>query len=238
MAIYMWREHIPQELCFTANTASSTVALNKTGSPTTVTLETSTDGSNWSTYTFGNTITLSNVWDKVYWRNSSDTVTGFSTSSTNFYKFVMSWSISASWDVSYLLCKTGTTDLSLSSTYCFSTLFSQCTSLTTTPKLTATVLAERCYNSMFQLCTNLETLPKLPVLTLANYCYSGMFYWCTKIKLSTTQTWEYQTAYRIPTTWTWTAWTNSLNIMFTDTWWTFTWTPSINTTYYTSNTLV
>jgi hypothetical protein len=26
--------------------------------------------------------------------------------------------------------------------------------------------------------------------------------------------------------------------MFTSTWWTFTWTPSINTTYYTSNTVV
>jgi hypothetical protein len=26
--------------------------------------------------------------------------------------------------------------------------------------------------------------------------------------------------------------------MFSSTWWTFTWTPSINTTYYTSNTVV
>jgi hypothetical protein len=52
MAIYMWREYImPDYLCFTANTAGSTVALNKTGSPTAVTLETSTDGANWSSYT-------------------------------------------------------------------------------------------------------------------------------------------------------------------------------------------
>jgi hypothetical protein len=65
-----------------------------------------------------------------------------------------------------------------------------------------------------------------------------MFRNCSKIKLSTTQTWEYQTEYRIPTTWTWTSWSSSLSNMFTSTWWTFTWTPSINTTYYTSNTVV
>jgi len=40
------------ELCLIANVAGSTVALNKNGSPTNVTLETSTNGINWSTYTF------------------------------------------------------------------------------------------------------------------------------------------------------------------------------------------
>ena len=57
----MWREKEPDYLCFTANTAGSKVTLNKTGSPTAVTLETSTDGINWSTYTIGSTITLSNI---------------------------------------------------------------------------------------------------------------------------------------------------------------------------------
>jgi hypothetical protein len=48
-------------LCFTANTAGSTVKLIKNGSPTTVTLETSTDGNTRTTYTIGDTITLSNI---------------------------------------------------------------------------------------------------------------------------------------------------------------------------------
>ena len=76
-------------LCFTANTAGSTIALNKNGSPTSVTLETSTNGSTWSTYTFGSTITLSNIGDKVYWRNKSETDTAFSYSINNYYGFVM-----------------------------------------------------------------------------------------------------------------------------------------------------
>jgi hypothetical protein len=77
-------------LCFTANTAGSTVKLIKNGNPTAVTLETSTDGSNWSTYTFGSTITLSNIGDKVYWRNTSETTTGFSINVSNYYYFEMS----------------------------------------------------------------------------------------------------------------------------------------------------
>lgn len=262
--VYLWdtlvRPIIPY-LCFTANTANSTVKLQKNWSPTSVTLETSTDGRNWSTYTIGNTITLSNVWNKVYWRNTSETNTWFSMGTSNNYQFVMSWSIAWSGDVNYLLNKNSATSLS---DYCFTYLFKWCTALTTPPELPTTALARYCYLYMFYWCTNLTTVPALPATTLAIYCYNGMFYncssletlpnlpattlnnfcynsmfvWCSKIKISNTQTWEYQTPYRIPTTWTWTTATNALTIMFTSTWWTFTWTPTINTTYYTSNTVV
>lgn len=333
-------EYTVPYLCFTANTASSTVQLTQTWTPTSVTLETSTDGTNWTTYTIWDTITLSNIWDKVFFRNTSTTDTWFSTSGSNYYKFVMTWSISGSWDTNYLLNKNSTTTVSsycyyqlfrdctslttapnlpatTLSQYCYSYIFrwctwlttapstlpattlakycyyfmfrnctsltaapelpattladscyyymfSNCTSLTTTPELPATTLVDSCYYYMFNYCTslttatelpattlasscyygmffrcsNLEEFPKLPATTLATECYAYMFNWCSKIKISTTQTWEYQIAYRIPTTWTGTTWTNSLNSMFSSTWWTFTWTPSINTTYYTSNTVV
>ena len=248
-------------LCFTANTANSTVQLTKTGSPTAVNLETSTDGATWADYTISNTITLSNIWDKVYFRNKSETPTGFSLVN-NYYKFVMSWSVAASWDINYLLCKNSTD--TLTDAYCFYVLFNWCTSLTTPPKLRAMNLTSSCYYSMFKGCTALTTCPELPATTidtncyremfaqcssltaiptlkattLLTNCYQRMFNQCTSIKLSTTQTWEYQTPYRIPATWTWTDGTDSLQYMFNSTWWTFTWTPSINTTYYTSNTLV
>jgi len=308
-------EYVPQYLCFTANTASSTIQLTKTGSPTAVTLETSTNWTTWTTYTFWATITLANIWDKVYWRNTSTTDTGFSTNWANYYKFVMTWSIAASWDVNYLLNKNSTTTISSSycyyqlfrdctsltiapelpattlaegcyynifrgctwlttapsalpattlTIYCYHYMFYECTSLTTAPTLPATTLATYCYTSMFYWCTSLTTAPSLPSTTLADFCYYNMFYWCnkltsvpslpattlssgcymqmfqwcSKIKISTTQTWEYQTAYRIPKTWTWTTASDALNDMFTYTWWTFTWAPSINTTYYTSNTVV
>lgn len=237
MAIYMWREFVmPDYLCFTANTAGSTVALNKTGSPTAVTLETSTDGVTRTDYTIWTTITLSNIWDKVYMRNKSETATGFSTTSSNTYNFAMSWKIAASGDVNYLLCKNSTD--TLIGDHCLRNLFYWCTSLTTPPSLTATTLTNLCYVQMFYNCTNLEKLPKLPATTLTNNCYNAMFQYCSKIKISTTQTWEYQNTYRIPTTWTWTSWTNSLANMFNGTWWTFIWQPSINTTYYTSNTVI
>jgi hypothetical protein len=122
---------------------------------------------------------------------------------------------------------------------CYASMFYWCTALTTCPSLPATTLYSYCYSAMFYWCTSLTTLPKLPATTLPRICYQQMFRNCTNIKLSTSQTWNYQTAYRIPTTWTGTLEnTNALYDVFTNTWWTFTWTPSINTTYYTSNTLV
>ena len=121
---------------------------------------------------------------------------------------------------------------------CYGGMFSGCTSLTTAPALPATTLAILCYNSMFYSCTSLTTAPALPATTLADYCYFGMFYSCARIKLSTTQTGEYQTAYRIPTSGTGTTATNALQDMFAYTGGTFTGEPSINTTYYTSNTVV
>ena len=72
--------------------------------------------------------------------------------------------------------------------------------------------------------------------TLANSCYNGMFYGCTGIKLSSTQTGEYTVTYRIPTTGTGTTASSALSNMFTSTGGTFKGTPTINTTYYLSNT--
>lgn len=313
MAIYMWRELWP--LCFTANTAWSTVQLTQTWTPTAVSLETSTDLSTWTDYTIWDTITLANIGDKIYFRNKSETDTGFSTGSSNCYKFVMSWSISASWDINYLLNKNSTDTLVSTSCFCYlfrnctsltaapellatsltnycyslmfywctnlltppSTLpavtltsqcyrsmFEWCTSLTVPPELPATSLASSCYMEMFDWCTSMTKAPHLPATTLVGYCYDSMFYWCTSlaelptlpatnlltwcyqnmfswcssIKLSTNQTWTYQTPYRIPATWTWTEETYSKSYMFKSTWWDWTWTPSINTTYYTSNTVV
>lgn len=230
------RPKIPPYLCFTANTAGSTVRLNKAGSPTDVTLETSTDWSNWSTYTIWDIITLSNIWDKVYFRNTSETTTGFSKGTGAYYIFYMSGSIAANWDITSLINKNCTDTLSWN--YCFWHLFNSNTSLTTAPSLPATTLTNYCYQGMFGACTNLETLPKLPAVTLTNYCYNQMFNACSKIKLSATQTWEYQTEYRIPTTWTWTIASAWGSTMFANTWWTFKSNPSINTTYYTSNTVV
>ena len=119
---------------------------------------------------------------------------------------------------------------------CYSNMFSGCTSLTQAPALPATTLANYCYRSMFEGCTNLTQIPSLSATNLLEYSYGYMFNNCTKLKFSTTQTGEYTIAYRIPKTGTGTDSSMSLYAMFTGTGGTFKGTPSINTTYYLSNT--
>ena len=235
--VFVWDKQVrpatPVELpylCFTANTAWSTVQLTKTWSPTVVTLETSTDWNTWTTYTFWDTITLSNIGDKVYWRNTSGTDTWFSTGSSNLYQFVMSGSVAWSGDVNYLLNKNSTT--TLSSDHCYRNLFYGCAALTSAPSLPATTLANYCYYNMFYWCKSLTTIPSLPATTLTSNCYYQMFYWCSLIKISSSWSSAYPTEYRIPSSWTWTVSTNSLYMMFRNTWWTFKATPTINKTYY------
>ena len=222
-------------LNFTANAVNSAVRINKTGSPTAVTFEYSTDNSTWSTYTFGTYIYLDHIWDKVYFRNTSESDTLLNLWNNDYYYFVISWSVSASWDVTTLLNKNWTDTVW---SYCFLLLFVGCTGLTTPPSMPATNLSDLCYQYMFLNCSGLEALPNLPALTVPYFWYRGMFQSCSKIKLSTSKTWEYVNEYRIPTSWTGTVWKNGLLDMFSGTWGSFTWTPSINTTYYTSNTVV
>lgn len=99
-------------------------------------------------------------------------------------------------------------------------------------------MAEKCYRNMFSGCTSLTTAPSLPATTLAFYCYSYMFYGCTSIKLAISKSREYDKEYRIPKSGNGVTASSALNNMFTQTGGTFTGTPSINTTYYTSNTIV
>lgn len=87
---------------------------------------------------------------------------------------------------------------------CYQNMFKNCTSLTEVPELPATILAEHCYDGMFSGCTSLSVLPKLSANVLMDYCYRRMFYNCSSIKLSATQTGEYQYPYRIPTSGDWT----------------------------------
>ena len=123
-------------------------------------------------------------------------------------------------------------------TACYYQMFSNCTNLTTAPALPATTLAAHCYYQMFQSCTNLTTAPALPATALATGCYQSMFQDCTNLKISTTMTGIYDTAYRIPKTGTGTTASKAMLYMFIGTGGTFKGDPTINTTYYTENTPV
>jgi len=64
---------------------------------------------------------------------------------------------------------------------CYNTMFTNCASLITPPKLPATTLTERCYYAMFHSCTSLTSAPELPAKTLLPYCYASMFYNCASL---------------------------------------------------------
>ena len=83
-----------------------------------------------------------------------------------------------------LLDKTNfATATTLSTSYTFNGLFTNCTGLTSAKKLVlpATTLADYCYQGIFSGCTSLTQAPELPATTLANYCYRYMLQGCTSL---------------------------------------------------------
>ena len=89
-------------LCFTADEANSTLHLDKVGTPNAISLETSMDGNTWSDYSWtdktGDTLTLSNVGDNVYFRAKTENQT-IGSSNSNRYQFVMTGKIAASGNI-------------------------------------------------------------------------------------------------------------------------------------------
>ena len=168
-------------LCFTAEEAGSTVAMQAVGSAPAVTLETSYDGEIWEPFTVGDTtITLPNVGDKVYFRAGGGGNTAMASSSYDFNRFsIITGSIAASGNIMSLL--NGDAPDSILADYCYSNMFDGCTSLVQAPELPATTLASYCYSNMFRGCTSLVQAPELPATTLKPRCYNNMFNGCTSL---------------------------------------------------------
>ena len=206
-----------------------------------VTLQYSLNGTSWTTIATGVSTPSANI---IYFRGQATGTKSLfiAGETTNAWTFTGATNLECNGKLDRLLQDTlgNNTDILTIGNYCFGCMFYNRPSLISVDDdcLPATTLADGCYYQMFYGCTNLTTAPALPATTLATYCYGGMFYGCTKIKLSTTLTGIYDTAYRIPTTGTGTTATAALTDMFASTGGTFTGTPTINTTYYTENTPV
>lgn len=183
-AVVVWEKSAPlgDWLCFTAQEANSTIRLDKVGTPDAISLETSTDGVTWTDYGWtsntGDTLTMTNIGDKVYVRAKTDNQT-IGSSTSNYYKFVGTGLFGASGNIQSLLNKYGSRTDAPSS--CYRQLFKNCTSLTSAPELPATTLGDSCYVYMFDGCTSLTTAPELPATTLAITCYGYMFQNCTSL---------------------------------------------------------
>ncbi len=67
------------------------------------------------------------------------------------------------------------------SEYCYAMMFDGCLGLTAASELPATTLTTRCYYLMFRGCKNLTAAPALPATSLEYGCYHGMFINCTSL---------------------------------------------------------
>ncbi len=150
-----------------------------------VTLQYSIDnGSTWNNISSGVTTASS---DEIWFRGRATDAKSLYTSSDDSNAWVFSGDASNKLhvygDLRYLLCDNlGDNTITFNiDNYCFSSMFRDCTSLTTAPSLPATTLAEYCYAHMFRGCTSLTTAPSLPATTLAIYCYYRMFSGCTSL---------------------------------------------------------
>ena len=168
-------------LCFTAESANSSVQLTAAGSAPTVTLIKSFDGVNWEDYAVGEVIDLPSIGDFVYLAAGEGGNETFASSTSNYNQFVINGLVAASGDITSLrnfdLAQT-----TLASS-CYRNMFSGCTGLTSAPELPATTLANYCYLNMFSGCTGLTSAPELPATTLASNCYRNIFSGCTRLSL-------------------------------------------------------
>ena len=74
-------------LCFEAIDAGATIALRCNGNNLkTATFQTSTDGQNWTDYTYATNITLANAGDKVYFKAKADN-TSIARTTSNYLQF-------------------------------------------------------------------------------------------------------------------------------------------------------
>lgn len=67
------------------------------------------------------------------------------------------------------------------SNYAFAYMFTNNSTILTSPELPATELSNNCYAYMFRSCPNLIVAPELPATVLGNNCYQQMFYGCKLI---------------------------------------------------------
>ena len=166
-----------------------TITLRRTGSPTVVELEYSTDGGQtwhiWEEVGTDRTLTLPQE-GRMWIRNTSETSTGFSTLNTSYYCFIFDQSVFAYGDIRSLVCKTPTDGVATD--YCFNRLFydnNGTRNLLTSPKLTFTEIPTRGYFLMFCGCQKLQRVITYMTDISASYAiyqwlssvsYSGHFY--------------------------------------------------------------
>ena len=205
MGIYYDDKTTP--LTFEAKVAGAIVCFTK-GSGTSITLQYSTDGTNW--YDFrSDFITLPNIGDKVSFRATLTNGAFYGSSGSSFYcnnDCYIYGNIMSLLSKDDFATMTSVPDNAFKMLFynnehilnhpskalilpatslaesCYNEMFEDCTALTSAPALPATTLASGCYQEMFSGCSALTTGPALPATSLAENCYNEMFSGCTSLQ--------------------------------------------------------
>ena len=141
------------------SSGNSTVCLAKVGAPDEITLEYSTDESQWNPYTLGEKISLADGTFLLFRAGDQKNLT-FSKGSDSYYHFEISGPVTAQGNIMSLLDRDFSTPLS---TNAFFALFEGCTSLLSAPELPAEALAMNCYQRMFRGCSTLTSAYIVPI---------------------------------------------------------------------------
>ena len=143
-------------LTFTAVEAGSSVTMNVDSGSN---LQYNKNNSGWVSYNAGTQIALENEGDSVSFSGED---VEFSSSSN----VAIDGKAACSGNVMSLRLSDGV--IQGLSENCFTSMFEDCTGLTTAPELPETALAPYCYYNMFRNCESLTTAPELPATTLAD----------------------------------------------------------------------
>jgi len=125
----------------------------------------------WKLYTLNTPITLSNINDKVQFKNTSNE---FSKDENNYINFEITGKIEASGNIQSLLNYN-----SSCTKYCFINIFKNCSGLISAPELLATTLDDYCYQNAFEN-TSISSL-LLPATILKYNCYTNIVNNCTNL---------------------------------------------------------
>lgn len=202
------------------------------------TIEYSTNAQTWATWDGTTSLTAASD-DGVYYIYLRGTGNTYITAQSQGNGFVITGSgVSCDGDIRALF-EYADVENATPTDYALHRLFYGQNALVSCPEILFASLPQNVFRQMFYHCENLETIPAIVAVEINSNAMYQMLNGCQKIKVSDTQTGEYQTPYRIPMEGTATIiGTNQTRGMLGNTGGTFTSNPSINTTYYTSNAVV
>ena len=157
--------------------SANTLTLTKNNNAPTVSLEYSTDKTNWTTWVEESGVrTLTIPANGTVWLRGNNP-NGFAVDNNNYYKFSSSYNIEGGGDLMSIINKNGADEIPA---YGFCNLFYQMTTLKETPAINAKIYNSYCCRTMFYGCHGLTDTSNFKIMnpifpTGSSYQFFGMF---------------------------------------------------------------